>query len=92
MMINDFLKVLSTCVEVHILTDMHKNSALSILCDESTDIGNIEQVLFGKYIIQGSPKTRFLKVVGKAGSIEQILVQISQSCNIAHKMSLVLLT
>ena len=75
MMIDDFPEVLSTCAEAPILAGMHNSSAVSILCDESTNLGNIKQlIVFGRYLVQGSPKTQFLKVVnlqdGKADSIE----------------------
>ena len=86
-MIDDFLTVLSDCVETTVLSDVHNSSTVGILCDESTDIANLKQlVVFAKYLVAGLPQTRFLKVVslqdGKAGTIEQKLVEVCQTCKI----------
>ena len=63
MMIDDFLMVLSDCVETTMLNDVHKSSSVGILCDESTDIANLKQlVIFVMYLVEGLPQTRFLKV------------------------------
>lgn len=87
-MIDDFLMVLSDCVETTVISDVHKSSAVGILCDESTDIANLKQlVIFVKYLVEGLPQTWFLKVVtlqdGKADTIEQKLVEVCQMCKIS---------
>ncbi len=45
MMIDEFLTVLSSCVEDAILNEVHNSSTVSILCDESTDVGNLKQMV-----------------------------------------------
>ena len=63
MMIDDFLTVLSDCVETPMLSDVHNSPTVGILSDESTDIANLKQlVVFAKYLVAGLPQTRFLKV------------------------------
>ena len=87
MIIDDFLTVLSDCVETTVLSEVHKSPCVGILCDESTDIANLKQlVIFVKYLVKGLPQTCFLKVVsllnGKADTIEQKLVEVCQTCKI----------
>ena len=87
MMIDDFLTVLSDCVETAVLRDVNESPCIDILCDES-DIANLKQlVVFVKYLVKGVPQTRFLKVVsllnGKAETIEQKLLEIIQTCKIS---------
>ena len=88
MMIDDFLSVLSDCVEAAVLGDVHKSPCVGILCDESTDVANIKQlVVFVKYLVKGLPKTRFLTIAsltdGKAETIEQKLLEVCQACKIS---------
>ena len=88
MMIDDFLTVLSDCVETAVLRHVNESPCIGILCDESTDIANLKQlVVFVKYLVKGVPQTRFLKVVsllnGKAETIEQKLLEICQTCKIS---------
>ena len=87
MIIDEFLSVLSDYVETSILSDIQESSAVGILCDESTDVANLKQlVVFAKYTVNGFPQTRFLKVVslqdGKADTIEQQLLEVCQTCKI----------
>ena len=70
------------------LNDVHKSSCHDILCDESTDIANLKQlVIFVKYLVSGLRNTRFLKVVSlvdsKAHTIEQKLVEVCQTCQVS---------
>ena len=70
------------------LGDVHKSPCVGILCDESTDVANIKQlVVFVKYLVKGLPKTRFLTVAsltdGKAETIEQKLLEVCQACKIS---------
>ena len=56
------------------LSDVNSSSTVGILCDESTDIAHLKQlVVFAKYLVAGLPQTSFLKVVslqdGKAETI-----------------------
>ena len=88
MMIDDFLMVLSDCIETTVLSDVHKSLCVGILCDESTGIANLKQlVIFVKYLVEGLPQTRFLKVVslqnGKADTIEQKLLEVCQTCKVS---------
>ena len=88
MMIDDFLTVLSDSVAATVLGDVHKSPCVGILCDESTDVANIKQlVVFVKYLVKGLPKTRFLTVAsltdGKAETIEQKLLEVCQACKIS---------
>ena len=75
MMIDDFLTILSDCVETAVLREVNGSPCTGILCDESTDIANLKQlVVFVKYLVKGVPQTHFLKAVsslnGKAETIE----------------------
>ena len=86
-MIDEFLLVLSECVEKDILTKVTTSPALGILCDESTDVSNIKQlVIFVRYLDQGKPNTAFLKMVdlfdGTARSIEKALLDVCNECGI----------
>ena len=52
-MIDDFFTVLSDCVESKVLSEVHGSPCVGILCDESTDIANLKQlVIFVKYLIK----------------------------------------
>ena len=81
--IDEFLSALSKCVEDVILSKVQESPVLSILCDESTDVANLKQlVVFCRFIdVQaGKPRTCFLRVAnmmdGKADTIEQKLIEI----------------
>ena len=37
--------VLSDCVQTTVLSDVHKSSAVGILCDKSTDMLNLKQLV-----------------------------------------------
>lgn len=64
MMIDDFLTVLSDCIETAVLKEVNESPCIGILCDNSTDIANLKQILvFEKYFVKGIPQTQFLKVV-----------------------------
>ena len=85
--IDKFLSVLSTCVEDSILSRVQASPVLSILCDESTDISNLKQlVVFCRFLDAGKPATCYLKVAdivdGKAETIEQKLLEICGQCGI----------
>ena len=90
MMIDEFLDVISGCIESNILRSVSESSVVGILCDESTDAANLKQmVIFVKILVPGSTRvttTHFLKVVslqdGKANTIEQSLLKVCQTCNI----------
>ena len=61
MMIDDFLMVLSDCFETTVLYDVHKSLCVGILCDESTGIANLKQlVIFVKYLVEGLPQTQLV--------------------------------
>ena len=53
-MIDDFLAVLSDCVERDILLWIKESPAVSILCDELTDTSNLKQlVVFVRFLVKG---------------------------------------
>ena len=61
-MIDEFLSILSDCVEKDVLSKVKASPAVGILCDESTDVSNLKQmVVFVRYLIKGKPCTSFVK-------------------------------
>ena len=53
-MIDEVLSILSDCVEKDVLSKVRVSPVLGILCDESTDVANLEQlVVFVRYLIKG---------------------------------------
>ena len=57
-MIDEFLLILSDCVEKDVLSKVKASPAVGILCDESTDVSNLKQlVVFVRYLIKGKPCT-----------------------------------
>ena len=78
MMIDDFLTVLSDCVETTVLSDVHNSSTVGILWDESANLKQL--VIFAKYLVA---QTRLVSLQdGKAETIEQKLVKVCQTCKI----------
>lgn len=85
--IDEFLSALSSCVEDDLLSKIRSSPVISILCDESTDVSNLKQlVVFCRFLAAGKPQTCFLKVTdivdGKAETIEQKLIEICTQCGI----------
>ena len=85
-MIDDFLGVVSDCVERDLR--IKESPAVSILCDESTDTANLKQlVVFVCFLVKGKPQTSYLKVVdlvdGTAESIVNALLNVCSQCEIA---------
>ena len=84
-MIDEFLTVLSQCVEKDIFLKIQASPVVSILCDESTDVANLKQLaVFVRFLVDGKPCTCFLKMVdiinGTAETIEHVLLDVcSQS-------------
>ena len=86
-MIDEFLTVLSDCVERDVLSKVRASPAVGILCDESTDVANLKQlVVFARFVIEGKSHTSFLKMVdlvdGTAGTIETALLDMYRQCEI----------
>ena len=86
-MIDEFLVVLSDCVEKDILSKVKASPSVSILCNESTDVANLKQlVVFVRFLVEGKSQTSFLKIVdlvdGKAKTIERALLDICRQCEI----------
>jgi hypothetical protein len=76
--------VLSDCVENDILSKVRASPAVGILCDESTDVANLKQlVVFVRFLIKGKSQTSFLKIVdlvdGMAETIERVFVRCMQA-------------
>ena len=78
---HEIIEVLSATVEEEILQDIRASPLISILCDESTDIAIVKQlVVYVRYIKNGKTVTRFLKMQdlfdGTAVTIETALLEI----------------
>ena len=78
---HEIIEVLSATVEEEILQDIRASPLISILCDESTDIAIVKQlVVYVRYIKNGKTVTRFLKIQdlfdGTAVTIETALLEI----------------
>ena len=85
--IDEFLSALSACVQDGILSKVQASPVISILCDKSTDVSNLKQlVVFCRFLDAGKPETCYLKVVdivdGKAETIEQKLIEICGQCGV----------
>ena len=60
--IDEFLDVLSICVENDILCLISDTPVVGLLCDESTDTSNLKQlVIFIRILVEGQAQTHFLK-------------------------------
>lgn len=86
-MINEFPVVLSDWVEKDILCKLRASPAVGILCDESTDVANLKQlVVFVRFLVEGKSHNSFLKIVdlanGTAETIERALLDICSQCEI----------
>ena len=86
-MIDEFVTIHSDCVEQDLLSKAKASAALGILCDESTDIANLKQlVVFIRFLVKGVSHTCFLKMVdlkdGTADSIEKTLLEVLSKCDI----------
>ena len=69
---HEIIEVLSATVEEEILQDIRASPLISILCDESTDIAIVKQlVVYVRYIKNGKTVTRFLKI--RTSLMEQLL-------------------
>ena len=79
-MIDEFVAVLSDCVERELLSKVRASPSVDILRDKSTDSANIKQlVVFVRYVFKGKPYTSFLQMVdlenGKASTIAQSVLR-----------------
>ena len=86
-MIDEFVTILSDCVEQDLPSKAKASAALGILCDESTDIANLKKlVVFILFLVKGVSHTCFLKMVdlkdGTADSVEKALLEVSSKCDI----------
>ena len=86
-MVDEFNVVLSDCVEQQLLSKVRASPAIGILCDESTDSGNIKQpVVFVRYLFKDKPYTSFLQIIdmedGKASTVSQSLLSILRGSGI----------
>ena len=87
-MIDDFLEVLSGIVERDILAKVRASPAVGILCDESTDVSNLKQlVVYVRFLVEAKPRCCFLKIAdlfdGKSETIEQKLVEVCSESEIS---------
>ena len=58
--IDEFLNVLSTCVENDILSQIRNSPVVGLLCDESTHASNLKQlVIFICILVKGQAQTHF---------------------------------
>ena len=79
-MIDEFLTVLSDCVEQDLLSKVKASPAVGILCDESTDIANLKQlVVFVHFLVKEKSHSSILKMIdledGRADTIERALLE-----------------
>ena len=70
--LQEYIKVMSDQIDV--ITEVRNIPAFAVMIDESTDIAVVKQlVLFGRAVVNGKNKTRFLKIRnindGKADTI-----------------------
>lgn len=89
--IDEFLDILSTCVENDILCQIRDSPAVGLLCDESTDTSNLKQlVIFIRILVKGRAQTHFLKIAdicdGKAETIEGKLLSVCSQSQISLNM------
>ena len=86
--INEFVHVLSACVEEDTLTKVKSSQFMGTLCDESTDVGACSQLaMFVQIVYKGKSGPYFLKLVQieneKADTIEQNILSTCQSAHIS---------
>ena len=61
---DEFLTILSNCLEDEMLSKIRASPAIGILCDETTDVANLKQlVVLVQYLVGKKVKTSFLKLV-----------------------------
>ena len=86
--IDEFLDVLSICVENDILCLISDTPVVGLLCDESTDTSNLKQlVIFIRILVEGQAQTHFLKIAdicdGKAETIKGKLLSVCNQSEIS---------
>lgn len=86
--IDEFLEVLSVCVENDILCQIRDSSVVGLLCDESTDTSNLKQlVIFIRILVEGKAQTHFLRIAdisdGRAETIEGKLLSVCSQSEIS---------
>ena len=84
----EFLDVMNCVVEEEVLSDMKGSSSDSVMADESTDVSVLKQlVLYGRAVVKGELKTRFLKIIdlndGKAPTIVDAITTFLQSVGLS---------
>ena len=72
-----------------ILSKVRASPALGILCDESTDVANLKQlVVFIRFLVKGTSQTCFLKMIdlvdGRADTIESALLDVCMAVQYSH--------
>ena len=86
--IDEFIDVLSTCVQNDILCQISDSPVVGLLCDESTDTSNLKQlVIFVRVLVKGEAQTHFLTISdisdGKAETIEGKLLSVCSQSGIS---------
>ena len=62
--VSEFLDVINGIVEEEVLNNMKGSASFAIMVDESTNVGVLKQlVLYGRCIVSGQLKTKFLKTI-----------------------------
>ena len=89
----EFLGVINSLVEEEVLQSVKASSFYSLMVDESTDVSILKQlVLYGRCVVNGAVKTRFLKIIdladGKALTIVDSITKYLASVDLnIDKMS-----
>ena len=86
--VGEFLEAINSVVEEDVLVDMKQSNSYSIMADESTDVSVLKQlVLYGRAVVKGELKTRFLKIVdlsdGKAPTILAAITTYLQTADLS---------
>ena len=77
---DEFIDVLSTCVQNDILCQISDSPVVGLLCDESTDTSNLKQlVIFVRVLVKGEAQTHFLTILDISdGKAETIVIKFVQ--------------
>lgn len=83
----EFVKVLSSCIEQDVLSEIHQAKYVGLLCDETTDVSITKQlIIYCRYVMAGEVNMRYLKIKdlpnGTAETVENALVSACQEADI----------
>lgn len=83
----EFVKVLSSCIEQDVLSEIHQAKYVGLLCDETTDVSITKQlIIYCRYVMAGEVNMRYWKIKdlpnGTAETVENALVSACQEADI----------